>query len=72
VRQPVSTSTVGRTVVVGGYLVAVVVVGEPVWLVLLLGVLLVGVWAAPFLLAPPRRRGSTGARDVQQKRARAG
>jgi hypothetical protein len=67
-----STATIGRTVVVGGYLVAVVMVGRPVWLVLLLGVLLVGVWAAPSLLAPPRRRGSTGVRVIQPKRARPG
>jgi hypothetical protein len=64
-----STATIGRTVVVGGYLVAVVLAGRPAWLVLLLGVLLVAVWAVPFLLAPPRRRGVTGARVVQRKRA---
>jgi hypothetical protein len=69
-RHEWSTATIGRTVVVGGYLVAVVIAGRPAWLVLLLGVLLVGLWAAPFRLAPPRRRGSTGARVVQRKRAR--
>jgi hypothetical protein len=67
-----STSTIGRTVVVGGYLVAVVLVGRPVWLALLLGVLLVGVWVAPFVLDPPRKQGSIGVRVVQQKRARPG
>ena len=69
-RHQWSTATIGRTVVVGGYLVAVVLAGRPAWLVLLLGVLLVGVWSAPFLLAPPRRRGSTDARVVPRKRAR--
>jgi hypothetical protein len=67
-----STSTIGRTAVVGGYLVAVVLVGRPVWLALLLGVLLVGVWVAPFVLDPPRRQRSIGVRVVQQKRARPG
>jgi hypothetical protein len=55
-----STATIGRTVVVGGYLVALVLVGRPVWLTLLLGVLLVMVWVAPIALAPPPRRRSTG------------
>ena len=41
-RHEWSTATIGRTVVVGGYLVAVVLVGRPVWLALLLGVLLAG------------------------------
>ena len=57
-----STATIGRTVVVGGYLVALVLVGRPVWLALLLGVLLVLVWAAPIALAQPPRRRSTGLR----------
>lgn len=67
-----STATIGRTVVVGGYLVAVVTVGRPVWLALLLGLLLVAVWAAPFLLVPPRRPGATGVRVVRPKRPRPG
>jgi len=69
-----STATIGRTVVVGGYLVAVVLVGRPVWLAVLLGVLLVGVWAAPFRLrpAPPRRQRWSPVRVVQHKRARPG
>jgi hypothetical protein len=54
------TATIGRTVVVGGYLVALVLVGRPVWLALLLGVLLVMVWVAPIALAPRPRRRSTG------------
>ena len=58
--QPSSTTTIGRTAVVGGYLVALVLVGRPVWLALLLGVVLVLVWVAPIALAPPPRRGSSG------------
>ena len=57
-----STATTGRSVVVGGYLVAVVLVGRPVWFALLLAVLLLLVWAAPLLLAPSPRRRSTGVR----------
>jgi len=67
-----STSTIGRTAVVGGYLVAVVLVGRPVWLALLLGALLLGVWVAPFVLDPARRQGSISVRVVRQKRARPG
>jgi hypothetical protein len=67
-----STSTIGRTVVVGAYLVAVVVVGRPVWLAFLLGLLLVGVWVAPFVLNPQRRQDRIGVRVVRQKRARPG
>jgi hypothetical protein len=54
--HPVSAPTIGRTVVVGGYGTALVVTGEPVWLAVLLGVSLMLVWAAPLVLAPPRRR----------------
>jgi hypothetical protein len=60
--HPSSTATIGRTVVVGAYLVALVLVGRSVWLALLLGALLVGVWAAPIALAPPRRQRQTGVR----------
>jgi hypothetical protein len=65
---PASTATIGRTVVIGGYLSALALAGRPVWLALLLGVLLVGVWVAPFALDPQHRRGSTGVRVVQRKR----
>jgi hypothetical protein len=58
--QPSSTATIGRTVVVGVYLVALVLVGRPVWLALLLGVLLTLVGVAPIGLAPSWRR-PTGA-----------
>jgi hypothetical protein len=54
--HPVSTPTIGRTVVVGGYVVAVALVGRPVWFAVLLGVTLVLLWAAPLVLAPPRHR----------------
>jgi hypothetical protein len=57
--HPSSTATIGRTVVVGAYVVALVLVGRPVWLALLLGVLLVLVWVAPIALTPPPRRRST-------------
>jgi hypothetical protein len=59
--QPSSTATLGRTLVVGAYLVALALVGRPVWFALLLGVLLALVWVAPIALAPPPRRRSTGA-----------
>jgi hypothetical protein len=52
--RPMSVATIGRTVVVGGYLVAVAIAGRPVWLALLLGISLALVWAAPIVLAPPR------------------
>ena len=56
--RPVSVRTIGRTVVVGGYLVAVAIAGRPVWLAVLLGICLVLVWAAPVVLTPPRHRSS--------------
>ena len=63
-RHPVSAATIGRTVVVGAYLVALAVAGDPVWLAVLLGVGLVLVWAAPFLAprppAPPGAPGEPG------------
>jgi|GraSoiStandDraft_5_1057265.scaffolds.fasta_scaffold261088_1 hypothetical protein len=54
--HPLSTATIGRTVVVGGYVLALALAGRPVWLAVLLGLTLVLVWAAPAVLAPPRRR----------------
>jgi hypothetical protein len=54
--HPLTTRTVARTVVVGAFVVALAVAGRPDWLAALLGVLLVGVWAAPFLLVTNRRR----------------
>jgi hypothetical protein len=56
--HPVTTRAIGRTVVVGLYLVALAFAGRPIWLAVLLGVALALVWAAPLLLAPPRSRPS--------------
>jgi len=50
-----STRTVGRTVVVAGWLLALAVAGRPTWAALLLGLALVLVWASPYLLATNRR-----------------
>ena len=58
--RPVSTSTIGRTVVVAGYVVALALAGRPAWLAVLLGVVLVLVWVAPLVLAPPRRSSAAG------------
>jgi hypothetical protein len=59
--HPVTTRAIGRTVVVGLYLVALAFAGRPIWLAVLLGVALALVWAAPLLLAPPRSRPSAAA-----------
>lgn len=59
--QQSSTAAIGRTVVVGAYLVALALAGRPVWFALLLGVLLALVWVAPIALAPSPRRRSRGA-----------
>jgi hypothetical protein len=50
-----STRTVGRTVVVAGWLFALAAAGRPTWAALLLGLVLVAVWASPYLLATNRR-----------------
>jgi hypothetical protein len=50
-----STRTVGRTVVLGTWLLALAVAGRPVWGAALLGVALVVVWASPYALATNRR-----------------
>jgi len=44
-----SSSTICRTVVVLGYLVAVALAGTPVWATAVAAVGLVGVWLAPLL-----------------------
>ncbi|WP_448625974.1 hypothetical protein [Geodermatophilus sp. URMC 64] len=54
--HPLTTRTLARTVVIGAFVVALAVAGRPGWLATLLGVLLVGVWAAPYLLVSNRRR----------------
>jgi hypothetical protein len=53
-RSPHTTRTVGRTVVVAAWLLALAVAGEPIWLVLLLGTVLVLVWLSPYLLTTNR------------------
>jgi hypothetical protein len=47
--------TLGRTAVVGAWLVVLAVAGRPVWAAVLLGVVLVLVWAAPYVLETNRR-----------------
>jgi len=53
--SPIPARTVARTVVVGGWIAVLAVAGRPVWLALLMGLVLVGVWAAPLLSATTRR-----------------
>jgi hypothetical protein len=65
----VTTRAIGRTVVVGGYLVALALVGRPLWLAVLLGVALALVWAVPLLLAPPRSRPSAASASASVPRA---
>jgi|1186.fasta_scaffold141644_2 hypothetical protein len=55
--DPLSTRTIGRTLVVGGYAVVLAVAGRPVWAAVLLGIALALVWAAPLVLNPTRHRG---------------
>ena len=50
-------STICRTVVVLGYLVAVAVAGTPVWGTVATALGLVGVWLAPLLVAHLRHAG---------------
>jgi len=53
-REP-STRTVGRTAVVAIWLLALALAGRPVWAGVLLGAVLVLVWASPYLLVINRR-----------------
>ena len=53
--SPISVRAAGRTAVVSSWLAVLAVAGRPVWLAVLLGLLLVGVWAAPLLSATTRR-----------------
>ena len=53
--SPIPARTVARTVVVGGWIVVLAVAGRPVWLAVLMGLVLVGVWAAPLLSATTRQ-----------------
>jgi hypothetical protein len=54
-RHPHTTRTVGRTVVVAVWLLALAVAAEPAWLAVPLGLALVLVWASPYLLVTNRR-----------------
>jgi len=54
-RPEPSVRTVGRTAVVAAWLLLLTVAGRPVWAAVLLGVVLVLVWASPYLLASNRR-----------------
>ena len=53
-RHPHATRVAGRTVVLGVWLLALAVAGEPIGLSVLLGVVLVLVWASPYVLASTR------------------
>ena len=53
--NPHPARTIGRTVVVAAWLLALALAGDPVWLTILLGVLLALVWASPYLLLTNRR-----------------
>jgi hypothetical protein len=53
--SPVGIRTVARTAVVGSWVVVLAVAGRPAWLAVLLGLVLVGVWASPLLSASTRR-----------------
>jgi hypothetical protein len=55
--HPITTRTAARTAAVAGYVLVLAVAGRPGWLAAVLGLVLVGVWAAPFLLATNRRPG---------------
>ena len=50
-----SIRTVGRTAVVAAWLFALALAGRPVWAAVLLGTVLVLVWASPYLLVSNRR-----------------
>jgi hypothetical protein len=53
-RHAPATRTIGRTAVVAAWLVALAVAGRPVVLAVLLGLVLVLVWASPYLLVANR------------------
>ena len=60
-RDPHTTWTVGRTAVIGGWLLVLAVAGEPAWLAACSGRVLVLVWASPYLLVTNPRRPVIGA-----------
>jgi type IV secretory pathway TrbD component len=49
-----ATRTIGRTVVLASWLLALAVAGDPNWLAALLGVVLGLVWVSPYVLATNR------------------
>ena len=53
--SPIAVRATGRTAVVSTWLAVLAVAGRPVWLAVLLGLVLVGVWASPLLSATTRR-----------------
>jgi hypothetical protein len=53
--SPIPVRATGRTAVVSTWLAVLAVAGRPVWLAVLLGLVLVGVWASPLLSATTRR-----------------
>jgi hypothetical protein len=53
--SPITVRAVGRTAVISTWLAVLAVAGRPVWLAVLLGLVLVGVWASPLLSATTRR-----------------
>ena len=53
--HPLAARTAGRTAVVAIFVSVLAVAGRPGWLAAVLGVALVAVWAAPFLLVTNRR-----------------
>ena len=53
--SPIPVRTAGRTAVVSTWLAVLAVAGRPVWLAVLLGLVLVGVWVSPLLSATTRR-----------------
>jgi hypothetical protein len=65
-----SARAIGRAAVVAGWLVALAVAGRPICVAVLLGLLLVLVWASPFLL--PTNRSSSARRFVAPPRPVAG
>jgi hypothetical protein len=63
-RDPHTTRTIGRTVVVAGWLLVLAVAGDPAWLAVLLGVVLVLVWASPYLLVSSRHPATRRANEA--------
>ena len=53
--SPIPVRAAGRTAVVSTWLAVLAVAGRPVWLAVLLGLVLVGVWVSPLLSATTRR-----------------